>query len=554
MVAKDCPHYTGGKRGIGLLEREHSCPLRETPEEPSHKRVRSKSSLVNLIFPVKTAAAKHFGRSLQRTTSVRSVEQPPAQQKTPPGKSPPAPVTPPQAGPPPRRSNSRLWSETFTVRDGDALPSSEIKRQETIFELFQGEQALIEDLQLAKKAYHDPMLKLGIMNEEELTKIFGDLDSFIPLHQDLVRRLEEARGPDGTVKEVGQTLVTWLPCLNAYTSYCGNQVAAKALLDQKKRDPRVQDFLQRCIESPFSRKLELWSFLDVPRSRLVKYPLLLREIERHTPAEHPDVDLLRHATEIVRGILSEINLRTGESECCFYRERLEFVDARHRDPRIASARLLHCHGELRNQRGTKLHVFLFDEVLVLTRPGARGERSFYQVFRQPVPTAELRLEDITEPGGRGSFRGPFGPNDRGKNAFRVGVGPMGRGHTLQADSAYNKRRWLACLGTALHGHTQGKGPPPSPPEIPADDSGPPTPGEAYSDAEEAPGSVRSDMELSLGGFSDSESERSEVSSVMDTSEVLHMTSWRGREGPGFLDEMSRDCLSDHEEVSSGQED
>lgn len=91
------------------------------------------------------------------------------------------------------------------------------------------------------------------------------------------------------------TVSSQLPGLNAYKDYCSNQLAAKALLDQKKQDKRVQDFLQRCLESPFSRKLDLWSFLDIPRSRLVKYPLLLQEILRHTPADHPDVASLERA-------------------------------------------------------------------------------------------------------------------------------------------------------------------------------------------------------------------------------------------------------------------
>ena len=89
--------------------------------------------------------------------------------------------------------------------------------------------------------------------------------------------------------------VLQLPRLHAYKGYCSNQLAAKALLDQKKQDRRVQDFLQRCLESPFSRKLDLWSFLDIPRSRLVKYPLLLKEILRHTPKDHPDIQILEEA-------------------------------------------------------------------------------------------------------------------------------------------------------------------------------------------------------------------------------------------------------------------
>lgn len=96
-------------------------------------------------------------------------------------------------------------------------------------------------------------------------------------------------------KIVTVTASSQLPGLNAYKGYCSNQLAAKALLDQKKQDKRVQDFLQRCLESPFSRKLDLWSFLDIPRSRLVKYPLLLREILRHTPPDHSDVSSLERA-------------------------------------------------------------------------------------------------------------------------------------------------------------------------------------------------------------------------------------------------------------------
>lgn len=85
------------------------------------------------------------------------------------------------------------------------------------------------------------------------------------------------------------------PCLDAYITYCCNQVGAKALLDLKKQEKRVEHFLRLCQESSFSRKLDLWNFLDLPRSRLVKYPLLLKEIQKCTPPDHPDEDTLPEA-------------------------------------------------------------------------------------------------------------------------------------------------------------------------------------------------------------------------------------------------------------------
>ncbi|PIO31246.1 hypothetical protein AB205_0186100 [Aquarana catesbeiana] len=351
--------------------------------EPSTKRVKPLSrvtSLANLIPPVRATPLKRFSQSLQECSSlctpvarspdditeqvfyrfVPSVEKCPCMRRTRSisfrGDSRPDLFTPrpwSRNAPPAitKRRDSKLWSETFDVCVNQVLTSKELKRQEAIFELSQGEEDLIEDLKLAKKAYHDPMLKLSIMTEAELMQIFGTLDSLIPLHEDLLQRLRDVRKPDGSTEHVGHILVGWLPNLNSYDSYCSNQVAAKALLDYKKQDHRVHDFLQRCLESPFSRKLDLWNFLDIPRSRLVKYHLLLKEILRHTPNDHPDQQHLEEAINIVQGIVAEINVKTGESECHYYKERLIYLDECQKDPLIDNSRALSCHGELKNNRG-----------------------------------------------------------------------------------------------------------------------------------------------------------------------------------------------------------
>lgn len=446
MVAHD---EIGGllaiKRTIRVIE-VHSQSSKEL-EEPSYKRVRPLTrvtSLANLISPVRSGAVRRFGQTIQSFTLRSDTKSPSCAQKSCSRSSGPTP---------PKRRNSVLWSEMLDVNMKETLSTKEIKRQEAIFEMSRGEQDLIEDLKLARKAYHDPMLKLSIMSEDELAQIFGDLDSYIPLHEDLLSRLGQATRSDGTVGQIGHILVDWLPGLNAYKHYCSNQLAAKALLDQKKLDRRVQDFLQRCLESPFSRKLDLWSFLDIPRSRLVKYPLLLKEILRHTPNDHPDVQSLEEAISIIQGVLSDINFKKGESECQYYIDKLEYLDDRQRDERIEASRVLHCHGELKNKNGHKLYLFLFQDILVLTRPVSRNERHYYQVYRQPIPLQELVLEDLQDGDVKmgGSFRGAFSNSDKAKNIFRVRFRDpsLGQSHTLQANDVFHKQQWLNCIRTAV---------------------------------------------------------------------------------------------------------
>uniref|UniRef100_A0A671NHV6 Neuroepithelial cell-transforming gene 1 protein-like n=1 Tax=Sinocyclocheilus anshuiensis TaxID=1608454 RepID=A0A671NHV6_9TELE len=101
----------------------------------------------------------------------------------------------------------------------------------------------------------------------------------------------------------------------------------------------------------------------------------------------------------------------------------------------------------------KLHVFLFTEVLVLTRPVTRNDRHCFQVYRQPIPVQDLVLEDLQDGDVRmgGSFRGAFSNADKAKNIFRVRFQDpsQGQSHTLQVNDIFHKQQWLNCLRAAM---------------------------------------------------------------------------------------------------------
>lgn len=55
---------------------------------------------------------------------------------------------------------------------------------------------------------------------------------------------------------------------------------------------------------------------------------------------------------IIQGVLTDINMKKGESECQYYIDKLEYLDDRQKDPRIEQCKSLLCHGDLRNKSGT----------------------------------------------------------------------------------------------------------------------------------------------------------------------------------------------------------
>lgn len=66
--------------------------------------------------------------------------------------------------------------------------------------------------------------------------------------------------------------------------------------------------------------------------------------------------------------MAEINTKSGESECRYYKERLLYLEEGQKDSLIDNSKVLCCHGELKNNWGVKLHVFLFQEALVIPAP------------------------------------------------------------------------------------------------------------------------------------------------------------------------------------------
>lgn len=54
---------------------------------------------------------------------------------------------------------------------------------------------------------------------------------------------------------------------------------------------------------------------------------------------------------MVQSVVADINRRTGESECQYYKDRLLYTEDGLKDGLIDRSRTLSCHGELKNNRG-----------------------------------------------------------------------------------------------------------------------------------------------------------------------------------------------------------
>lgn len=111
---------------------------------------------------------------------------------------------------------------------------------------------------------------------------------------------------------------------NQFVEYGSHQVISKYTFEtEKSTNPAFAKLVEVIERAPESRKLELNGYLTKPTTRLGRYNLLLREILKHTPENHPDCENIPKAMQLISQFLQRVNDESGKTENRFGLEILE---------------------------------------------------------------------------------------------------------------------------------------------------------------------------------------------------------------------------------------
>ncbi|KGO64786.1 hypothetical protein PITC_073840 [Penicillium italicum] len=109
---------------------------------------------------------------------------------------------------------------------------------------------------------------------------------------------------------VGQIFVTHIKQMEkVYTEYLKNHDAANKKLQVVQRSPKVGFWLSECQKGAMdlTTAWDLDSLLVKPVQRILKYPLILRDLLESTPNDHPDRAAIANALEEVTNVSHRIN-------------------------------------------------------------------------------------------------------------------------------------------------------------------------------------------------------------------------------------------------------
>ncbi|XP_061157572.1 rho guanine nucleotide exchange factor TIAM2 [Syngnathus typhle] len=191
--------------------------------------------------------------------------------------------------------------------------------RKVIQELVDTEKSYVKDLSCLFEIYLKPLQNESFLTLDEMESLFGSLPEMLDFQKVFLQTLEEriASSPDFSTLEtpsqfkkllfsLGGSFLYYADHFKLYSGFCANHIKVQKVLERAKTDRAFKEFLDaRNPTKQHSSTLE--SYLIKPVQRVLKYPLLLRELVSLTDANSEEHYHLTEALRAMEKVASHIN-------------------------------------------------------------------------------------------------------------------------------------------------------------------------------------------------------------------------------------------------------
>uniref|UniRef100_A0A3P8UIC0 TIAM Rac1 associated GEF 2 n=1 Tax=Cynoglossus semilaevis TaxID=244447 RepID=A0A3P8UIC0_CYNSE len=191
--------------------------------------------------------------------------------------------------------------------------------RKVIQELVDTEKSYVKDLESLFDIYLKPLHNESFLSLDEMESLFGSLPEMLDFQRVFLQTLEEriASSPDFSTLEVpsqfkkllfslGGSFLYYADHFKLYSGFCANHIKVQKVLERAKTDQAFKEFLD--AKNPTKQHSStLESYLIKPVQRVLKYPLLLRELVSLTDAESEEHYHLTEALKAMEKVASHIN-------------------------------------------------------------------------------------------------------------------------------------------------------------------------------------------------------------------------------------------------------
>ncbi|NXD61257.1 PKHG1 protein, partial [Corvus moneduloides] len=292
-------------------------------------------------------------------------------------------------------------------------------------EILETERMYVQDLKSIVKDYLDcitDQTKLSLGTEER-SALFGNIRDIYHFNSELLQDLENCENDPVAIADC---FVSKSEDFHIYTQYCTNYPRSVAVLTECMRNKALAKFFRERQEA-LKHSLPLGSYLLKPVQRILKYHLLLHEIENHLDKDTEGYDVVLDAIDTMQRVAWHINDMKRKHEHAIRLQEIQSLLTNWKGPDLTSYGELVLEGTFRIQRAkNERTLFLFDKMLLITK-----KRDEMFAYKAHILCGNLMLVEVI-PKEPLSF-----------SVFHYKNPKMQ--HTVQAKSQQDKRLWILHL-------------------------------------------------------------------------------------------------------------
>ncbi|NXQ18994.1 PKHG1 protein, partial [Peucedramus taeniatus] len=292
-------------------------------------------------------------------------------------------------------------------------------------EILETERMYVQDLKSIVKDYLDcitDQTKLSLATEER-SALFGNIRDIYNFNSELLQDLENCENDPVAIADC---FVSKSEDFHIYTQYCTNYPRSVAVLTECMRNKALAKFFRERQEA-LQHSLPLGSYLLKPVQRILKYHLLLHEIENHLDKDTEGYDVVLDAIDTMQRVAWHINDMKRKHEHAIRLQEIQSLLTNWKGPDLTSYGELVLEGTFRIQRAkNERTLFLFDKMLLITK-----KRDEMFAYKAHILCGNLMLVEVI-PKEPLSF-----------SVFHYKNPKMQ--HTVQAKSQQDKRLWILHL-------------------------------------------------------------------------------------------------------------
>eukprot|EP00124_Ichthyophonus_hoferi_P004481 Ihof_evm1s500 gene=Ihof_evmTU1s500 len=318
--------------------------------------------------------------------------------------------------------------------------TARLKKQRLVVEeMVDTEGKYLTDLHVIIEGFLQPCRDLKaegvpVFDADVLLLLFSNVEELCSIHDDFYTSLQ-------SVVDVplyaGVCFLDMRSKFKIYGEYCANITSAEKLLNDLLAYPVAGQTIKRlCIEN--NKPMGLMAELHKPVQRILKYPLLLKELLKNSNPDEDGYEFAITALASLNNVAEYINDIKRRAESCQKILELQPLVTNYKGPNLLLFGLLLNNSTVKildkKKKLAERHLFLFEKAVFITKHDTKEDK---YIYKSHIDVAKLTISDVTD--GKGTE----------KHILEMsGSNPMDKkncSYTICFKSSEEKEMWMSEL-------------------------------------------------------------------------------------------------------------